>query len=114
MQRAYASAILRGPAEALAAPVFIMLLDFLLRGAGPGARGALVAISMLVTFGAAWVGHLYVVRQLQKQLLPLGEPRLAKVLVRLRLGRAWLVVSATVAVVFSLIMAAIVMAIGPR
>ncbi|HVY87475.1 MAG TPA: hypothetical protein VG942_01310 [Hyphomonadaceae bacterium] len=106
--RAYWSALMRGPMEALAAPIVIMPLDLFVRAAGIGARTTLVIACMIATFGAAWLGHVYVVRQLQQLLLPAGTPKIATVLDRMRLTHSWLIGAGATTVFLTLGMAALV------
>ena len=86
-------------------------LDLLVRQGGVGARTALVVTCIAVTFGAAWLGQLYVVRQLQRRLLPAGAPKIATVLDRMGLARLWLIGAGATAVFLTLIMTAIVSAV---
>jgi hypothetical protein len=97
----------------LALPLLFAPIDLLMRGAGGGARIAMLMAFMVATFGVAIVGHVMVVRQLQAKLAPTGIPRVGPILDRLGLSAIWLITAGAVAVLLSLIVAGITSSLFP-
>ncbi|MDP3739748.1 MAG: hypothetical protein Q8R02_20340 [Hyphomonadaceae bacterium] len=111
--RAYWAALARGPAAVLALPLLFAPVDLLMRGAGGGARIAMLIAFMVATFGVAVIGHVLIVRKLQAKLAPAGSPRIRPIIDRLGLTAAWLITAGAVATMLSLIVAGLVSSLFP-
>lgn len=103
--RAYWAGIARRPALGLLLPVFFGPLDLLLRGSGAGARIGLLLAIVLATFGICAVGHVLVVRGLQKRVAPQGWPKVGAIIGQIGPARIWLIGSAAAAFLLTLLVA---------
>jgi hypothetical protein len=113
LSRAYWVLLARGPAAALALPVLLAPVDVFLRGSGAGARATVLIFIIALTFALCLGGHFFVVHQLQKRLAPGGTPRIAPLLEKVGLTRAWFIGAGAVAVGLTLIIAALTNSVFP-
>lgn len=105
IRRTYWAGLARGPGWLLAIPLVYAPLDLLLRGSGMGTRVVVLLVVMLATFGAGVLGHASVVRMMQMKIAPTGKPRIASLVDRLGLTRAWLIAAGATAGLLSLLVA---------
>ena len=63
--------------------------------------------------GACAGGHVFAVRKLQKRVAPSGKPKLAPMIDRLGLTRAWLIIAGVTAALLSLLVAGLTTWIFP-
>jgi hypothetical protein len=113
LARAYWAGLARGPAAALALPLFFAPIDLFLRGSGVGARVAILLAIMALTFGLCAAGHYWVVRQLQKRLSPRGKPKIGPLLDRTGLTATWLIGAGAVAIALTLLIAGLTSSLFP-
>jgi hypothetical protein len=113
MRRSYWAGLARGPGWMLALPLVYAPLDLLLRGSGVGTRVIVLLVVMLATFGGGVLAHASVVRSMQLRIAPTGRPRLASLIDRLGLTRAWLIAAGATAALLSLLTAGLTTWIFP-